>query len=680
MHSILTGVDQKIIQAVDRAAVDNRDHLDNTINASVVQVVDEVVSKVQNSLTTLQITTVGDLDRVLSATRIQLRDDIMNHVQSSQTESLARLESGFTSSIDDITSRIDDRFATLRSDFASSSQEGRLAIESLQTSLVTYRPESEVRTVSDSNFMSFEGRNADPWAMFLRQSAARARFSNPGCEASCICQCHSASAYGNWEFSWFNDIIGSICVSYRGFLSKPKPCSSRKCHSVHKPKWIRLDYVVPQWLLKIAFTLFVSICPAPPEMPLRVVRQIPPDTISFSQSIFGLVRRGDIDGIKRALQTRRACVSDIYLGPPSFTALTLAVSFENVAMAKLLLDAGSDEFFRCDFLSPITRALSHFCKGLPSGKILLEMLPVSEFLEVHEYSDLHKIMYGFLPLNLKEALRKPHFLAQVNQCASNGMAPIHVAAQRGDSDAIEALIEAGAIVDSETSGKMTPLAYACRNGKLAAAQTLLARGAAVTHTDLVLATCLHKAAGSDAQGPALLSLLISCGADVNARNINNAEPLTHAVWGNLWKSVKVLLQHGADVNNRDWEGDVALSDAISSRSHQSAQILLNHGVNYGNVNNYGWGTLHKLAANGDELMMQLFTKIRMRGVDRNLRNLAGKTAMDLFEERDEVSNDLRKSFEELLDSLVEDDSDVDEGEDQGDIGSSDDEFFDALDA
>ncbi|RSM00939.1 hypothetical protein CDV31_011579 [Fusarium ambrosium] len=682
LQAMLKSVDENILQAVDKVSHKSRDHFDTKLEASRIQVVDQVVTQLVDHLTSLQVTTPRDLDRSLEDARSQLRDDITHHINSSQSESLARLDSGLASSIVDIVSHMDRRITELRSDIASSSEEGQLAIQTLRTTLIENRSKGSSQPPRGTSMPSSLG-NTDPWAALLYQSAARARFANPGCESGCICQCHSISAYANWKLNWFETVLGSIQMTYRGFLSKTRACSSPTCQTRHQPAWIRLDYRLPSWLLRIVFTLAVSLTFTAPEMLLRVVRHIPSDNSSRAQSIFGFVARRDLDGLKWALQTRKVGVHDVTGSNRSggtYTALAWAIITKDVPMAKLLLDAGSDVIVGSDYVSPAHHALSLFSEGVPEGKRILEMLPIDEFLTASEFSDLHKIVLGFLPLNLRESLQRPHLLAQVNKRTMNGWTPLHWAARRGDATDIETLIEAGAEVDSQSSAGVTPLLNACSTANLAAVRALLDRGAAIGHRDKRLATCLHFAAQSKVENVSLLSFLISRGAKVNAQNVEKAVPLACAVMANRPKLVSLLLQNGADATNRDWDGDIELFEAIAMLSHKSAQLLLDYGADYTNINNRGAGILHILATAGDLRMIRLFTEARMRGLDPTVRDLDGKTAMDLFEERWDHTPELQMQFKDLLRSLGDGTTaaEVKGTEIDTDGESSDGDFYDAL--
>lgn len=66
----------------------------------------------------------------------------------------------------------------------------------------------------------------------------------------------------------------------------------------------------------------------------------------------------------------------------------------------------------------------------------------------------------------------------------------------------------------------------------------------------------------------LIEILISFGADVNARDLEYQTPLHYAVSCSYPECVKVLLQHKADVHLKDVDGqdarDVASDDVIKN--------------------------------------------------------------------------------------------------------------------
>ena len=128
---------------------------------------------------------------------------------------------------------------------------------------------------------------------------------------------------------------------------------------------------------------------------------------------------------------------------------------------------------------------------------------------------------------------------------SNGMTPLHYAAEDNRAGAMEALIGRGADPDARTGQGRTPLHIAARYGHLEAAQVLLAGGADPNAaTPQIGNTPLHLMAGHGEA--AAVRILIAAGADVNARNRSDVTPLYTAAKNNIPEVVQVLLDAGAD--------------------------------------------------------------------------------------------------------------------------------------
>eukprot|EP00964_Phaeocystis_antarctica_P031895 scaffold18042_cov65-Phaeocystis_antarctica.AAC.1 len=72
------------------------------------------------------------------------------------------------------------------------------------------------------------------------------------------------------------------------------------------------------------------------------------------------------------------------------------------------------------------------------------------------------------------------------QVPRTGSLPLHTAASRGDLEAVEALLAAGAQVDGRTKSGLTPLDLAVFLGKTEVAEALMAAGASSTGTQPLL--------------------------------------------------------------------------------------------------------------------------------------------------------------------------------------------------
>ena len=151
---------------------------------------------------------------------------------------------------------------------------------------------------------------------------------------------------------------------------------------------------------------------------------------------------------------------------------------------------------------------------------------------------------------------------------ATGKTPLHHAAIVGSVPMIECLLSLGAAIDAASTENLTPLLEAVRNGKDAAANALIEKGA---KTDLVL----HWAARLNRT--AVMETLITKGADIEARDPQGFTPLTSTVRvGGPFEAVELLVRKGANVNLPDSLGNTPLDNAIiyGSGDNRTIDLLL----------------------------------------------------------------------------------------------------------
>ncbi|GAA3965988.1 ankyrin repeat domain-containing protein [Allohahella marinimesophila] len=119
----------------------------------------------------------------------------------------------------------------------------------------------------------------------------------------------------------------------------------------------------------------------------------------------------------------------------------------------------------------------------------------------------------------------------------NQETPLHIAARRGDSRAVQALAASGADLDARSSDGATPLALAITNGHLSTSKALIRAGARVN---------------TEYQDKPLLMIVVEQGSLLMAQ---------------------VMLSAGASVNARDADGDTALMVAVK-KNNEDMQMLL----------------------------------------------------------------------------------------------------------
>lgn len=203
-----------------------------------------------------------------------------------------------------------------------------------------------------------------------------------------------------------------------------------------------------------------------------------PDLAAFHEQ----VKRGDLDGVKAALQESPALLNE--RNSAGQTAFLLACYYGQKPVAEHLLS-----------LHPELDTFSAAVAGL-DGRVL------------------------------EAVQRDPNALTAYS---SDGWTVLHLAAFFGHTSLVNALLDAGAAVDVRSTNAMinTPLHAAVAGGKKDAAGALLARGADLNACQHGGWSPLHGAA--QAGNRELVELLLANGAHVNARADNNQSPLDLAL-------------------------------------------------------------------------------------------------------------------------------------------------------
>jgi uncharacterized protein len=136
----------------------------------------------------------------------------------------------------------------------------------------------------------------------------------------------------------------------------------------------------------------------------------------------------------------------------------------------------------------------------------------------------------------------------VNVAQGDGMTALHWAAFQDDLEMTRMLLAAGAGVKAATrDGAITPLLLACTGGNAAIIQAILDAGADVNSANANGTTALMSA--SSAGNPDAVKLLLDRGADIKAKeHAHGQTALMFAAALNRSAVVKLLLQRGAEAN------------------------------------------------------------------------------------------------------------------------------------
>jgi hypothetical protein len=167
-----------------------------------------------------------------------------------------------------------------------------------------------------------------------------------------------------------------------------------------------------------------------------------------------------------------------------------------------------------------------------------------------------------------------------------------------DQVAVLIATERGAVQLGDTDPmKNTPLHLAAARGYSRVVSALLAAGASVEASNAQMETALCVASraelpGGGSPGLATVTALVEGGANVNHQPHGGYSPLHHCARGGRADVCAVLLQKGgADANAKTSQGQTALHLAARAGDESVARLLVGHGARVNEPNNFGLSPL-----------------------------------------------------------------------------------------
>lgn len=470
-----------------------------------------------------------------------------------------------------------------------------------------------------------------------------------------------------WRLSTFKKTLGVVSFSYSTAVKHSKKETRSRF------TWFKLIYTLPSWLFDITVSVFGSRnLYGDPEFALRISRHFPKND-GEPTNIFGCIQRHDVEAAKILFSSRKASVFDTF-GDRCDSTLMTAITYEDIEMTRLLICEGANPLAPEFISKPDAYPRIHYYWSFLYHQVGYSV-PLSAFFQEIDLSELHEIVIGIRPIDLKESLLESRYLAHVGTRDSRGCTPLHYAASMNKSEYIDILISYGADIEARTAlWQSTPLYEACLTGSTAAAVVLLKAGAIVDAKNQTGIPPLRVAC--DYGTPDLVHALLDYGADMTGMKYNKAKCVLDAVvYNDNRPNLDVLLPRcNADIiNDTDADGNTVIFKAIQSNAPGCLQALLDRGADFLTVNKIGWTILHQLAAMGSPQVMSVFASRYSTipcQIDPIKKDNAGKTALDLLLDRVLLTDDIRIAFHKAIRAISLNSSSP-EGEE------SDDEFFDA---
>lgn len=206
--------------------------------------------------------------------------------------------------------------------------------------------------------------------------------------------------------------------------------------------------------------------------------------------------------------------------------------------------------------------------------------------------------------------------------------PLYLASATAQTDAIEALLKAGASLDAG-SPYGTPLVFAAASGAVPAINLLISRGADINAARADGVNVLMFASRAGAVD--VVSDLLRRKAPVNAKDNDGVTALTYAARDGRDDVGRVLLENGAAVDAADSHGRTPLMYAAVNGHAGYVRLLLEKGARINARDKMGRTSLILSAAYGD--YPDVTRALLQGGADPRIKDTGGKTAHALAQAR-----------------------------------------------
>jgi cytohesin len=175
--------------------------------------------------------------------------------------------------------------------------------------------------------------------------------------------------------------------------------------------------------------------------------------------------------------------------------------------------------------------------------------------------------------------------ADVNAVDKNGSTSLNAALMWfGRDDVIKKLLAAGADPNIKDNHGLTPLFYASTNSHKSIVEILLSYGA--EGIDEILSFAIMN------RRKKVVSLCLSCGADVEKEDANGRSYLHKAVISGDLDIVDIVLKNGGDVDRVDFNGFTPLREAVQRGHVEIVALLVEDGADIHDENFKGNTLLH----------------------------------------------------------------------------------------
>jgi pectate lyase len=244
--------------------------------------------------------------------------------------------------------------------------------------------------------------------------------------------------------------------------------------------------------------------------------------------------------------------------------------------------------------------------------------------------------------------------ADVNVTPEGGAPLLIEAVWRGDLDVVKLLVDNGARYDTQDKDGLTALYYAASQGNMDMVKLFISKG--IDESSIHMAACagdlprvkefIEKGTAVDANDEAgwtalvwavsagqteVAEFLIKNNADVNIRYDRQRQSLLHlAARSDAVRLVELLITKGADVNAKDQLEATPLFVAASAGHLQVVDLLISKGADVNATNRMRQTPLHWACLRGNKELAELLIA---KGADANAKDGRGQTPLDIAQRR-----------------------------------------------
>ena len=259
-----------------------------------------------------------------------------------------------------------------------------------------------------------------------------------------------------------------------------------------------------------------------------------------------------------------------------------------------------------------------------------------DYFENRCFPIFHKIVLELSGADLETQLKLS--TKSINDVDYDGRTALSWAAARGDTKAVEHLLNYGADPNIPSNEGRMPIHWAAQSNCPETLEPLLVHKADLRFIDIWKRTPLMYASCNHNNNKKYLEVLLEAGDSINSRDRFLRTALGHAAKMNRFHSVAFLLEQGADAELADEWGMTPLFETIKPSHHESLRSILERSDDFTGFTTYNQTLLHLLAAQGNIETVTLFKDKDLSGIDPQIQDKHGFTAAELLSARADLSD------------------------------------------